>query len=402
MIGTVWPEPTSSAAGWRLIQLMRFFHELEFELTFASTAQKSSFSSDWEGLSVNEAEIELNHHSFDEWIQAINPDAVLFDRFMTEEQFGWRVAEFAPNALRILDTEDLHCLRLARQKALKENREVERTDYFLDEAKREIASIFRSDVSIMISEVEVDLLQKEFSVPANQLLYLPFTYDSISVDRISWESRAHFVTIGNFLHAPNWDVVQYLKTDIWPLIRKALPKAEMHIYGSYASQKVEQLHNPKEGFLIRGRAESVEEVMIQSRVCLAPLRFGAGLKGKLFDALLTSTPSVTTNIGAEGMETNNPWPGTIADDPEAFAKAAIELYSNQALWQEASERCSIHLRQKFSSEEHAPIFKERIAWLLAHMAEHRQLNFMGAMLQHHTMKSTTYMSKWIEAKNKID
>ena len=400
IIGAVWPEPKSSAAGWRMLQLIDHFQNQAFEITFASTAAQSEYSHDLASLNISTRSIELNSETFDRFIAAMNPSAVLFDRFMTEEQFGWRVAQFAPKALRLLDTEDLHCLRLARQKAVKENRAVVAADYFSDEAKREVAAIFRSDLTIMISEAEIELLKTQFQVPDSLLFYLPFEFKYILINTPAWEARQHFVTIGNFLHAPNWDAVQYLKHEIWPLIRKQLPKAEMHVYGAYASQKVEQLHQPKEGFLIKGRAEDVNKTLLASRVCLAPIRFGAGLKGKLFDAMMTSTPSITTNVGAEGMEGENAWPGAIADDADAFANAAVEIYTNKELWLDASERCKSHLFEKFDLTKFALPFWEKTDFLLANLEEHRQANFIGAMLQHHTMKSTAYMAKWIEAKNR--
>ncbi len=400
IIGAVWPEPTSSAAGWRMLQLINLFQNQGYSITFASTAATSEHSLDLASMNIVLQRIELNNESFDAFIQALKPTAVLFDRFMTEEQFGWRVAEFAPDAIRVLDTEDLHCLRHARHKALKENREVEPSDFFSNEAKREIASIFRCDMSIMISEVEIELLNAQFSVSKALLHYLPFTVEEILTSTPKFENRAHFITIGNFLHAPNWDAVQYLKTEIWPLIRKALPKAEMHVYGAYASQKVEQVHQPKDGFFIKGRAENAEQVMLESRVCLAPLRFGAGLKGKLLDAMKASTPSVTTSIGAEGMQTEKAWPGAVADQVQDFAKAAITLYTDADAWTNASERCVGHLMEKFEAAKYYSLFQERFNQLEVGLEAHRQANFIGAMLQHHTMKSTAYMAKWIEAKNK--
>ena len=107
IIGFVLPEPNSSAAGNRMMQLIDLFKENNYKITFASTAQNIEFSENLENHSVDFVKIELNSETFDEFIIQLNPDVVLFDRFLTEEQFGWRVCENCPNALRILDTEDL-------------------------------------------------------------------------------------------------------------------------------------------------------------------------------------------------------------------------------------------------------------------------------------------------------
>lgn len=117
IIGFVWPEPKSSAAGSRMLQLIEVFQSENYHITFASTCGKGDKAFNLENLGIEQVTIQLNHSSFDEFIKVLDPDLVLFDRFMTEEQFGWRVAQQCPNALRILDTEDLHALRKGRQEA---------------------------------------------------------------------------------------------------------------------------------------------------------------------------------------------------------------------------------------------------------------------------------------------
>ena len=117
-IGLVWPEPTSSAAGWRILHLIRLFSN-HYEVHFASAAGKSEYSFDLKSIGINEHAIQLNDSSFDKFIQQLSPSIVIFDRFMVEEQYGWRVAAQCPDTLRILDTEDLHFVRLARQEAFK-------------------------------------------------------------------------------------------------------------------------------------------------------------------------------------------------------------------------------------------------------------------------------------------
>ena len=108
------------------------------------------------------------------------------------------------------------------------------------------------------------------------LHYLPFMLQVISSETINevpkFKERQHFISIGNFLHEPNYNSVLYLKETIWPLIQQQLPKVELHVYGAYASQKVNQLHNKKEGFLIKGFAVDVNQVMQNAKVCLAPLQ----------------------------------------------------------------------------------------------------------------------------------
>ena len=404
IIGAVWPEPNSTAAGTRMLQLIQLFLAAQYRITFASASAESSHRFPLEDLGVTLQNIELNHTSFDVFVEKLNPDTVLFDRFAMEEQFGWRVAKKCPAALRILDTEDLHCLRSARQQAAKAQKTFELTDLHSDIAFREIASIYRCDLSLMISSFEMELLENHFKVPKALLYYLPFLVDRLSEaeqDSLpSFSERQHFVTIGNFRHAPNWDSVLYLKQTIWPLLRKELPQAEMHVYGSYPPEKALQLQQPKEGFYVKGWAKEAKQVLRNSKVCLAPLRFGAGLKGKFMEAMCCGTPSVTTAVGAEGMCGSNPWGGEIADTPTALVSAAKALYTDSNLWRKAQINGFEILNKCFERSIFESSFAERISALEENLQSHRKQNFYGALLQHHSMRSTEYLSRWIAEKNK--
>lgn len=405
IIGSVWPEPDSSAAGRRMMQLITLFQDEGWDITFASTAAKAEHAANLEELNVQTVPVQMNSATFDDFIAGLQPDAVMFDRFIVEEQFGWRVAEQCPQALRILDTEDLHCLRRSRKEALKQDRKFHPDNLLRSEsAKREIASIFRCDCCLIISEYEMELLRDLFGIDSSLLHYLPFMVDPIDEkDIIKWpdfNERSHFMTIGNFRHAPNMDAVQYLYKEIWPLIHRELPEAELHIYGAYPSKQAKDLHQPGKGFYIKGRAKSADEVMRKACICLAPLRFGAGLKGKLVEAMQFGTPSITTSVGAEGTAGGLEWPGTVSDQPKKIAEAAVKLYTDKPSWEEAQQRGIEIINSRFAAGQFGPDFMERTNYLLANLNPHRQANFTGAMLMHHTVASTKYMSKWIEEKNK--
>lgn len=387
-----------------MMQLLEFFLAEGFEITFSTTAGKTEFMADLDSLGIISETIALNNSSFDRFLAEVTPDVVLFDRFMMEEQFGWRVAEGCPEAIRILDTEDLHFLRKARQEAAKTKTEVTPSLLFSDVAKREIASIYRCDLSLIISEAEMQLLRETFGVPGNLLFYLPFMLKTPSKEQVSnllkFEERQDFISIGNFLHEPNKDAVLTLKKDIWPLIKKKLPEARIHIFGAYIPQQIRELHNEKEGFLVAGRAASAKTEIGKARLLLAPLRFGAGLKGKFSDAMQVGTPTITTALGAEAMAGDLPWNGGIEDVPEEFARAAVELYSHKESWEVAQQNGFRILQQNFSEAIHRERFREQLRVLTGKLEEHRNSNFTGLMLQHHSMSSTKFLAKYIEAKTK--
>jgi glycosyltransferase involved in cell wall biosynthesis len=369
----------------------------------ASAASQSEFSLDFKSLGIETKDVKMNDSSFDVFIKELNPSIILFDRFLTEEQFGWRVSEQVPDALRILDTEDLHSLRHVREQCFKKGIEFTTGAWLQEEkTKREIASMYRCDLSLIISSFEMELLTEVLKIDKNLLLLLPFMVDEIK-DIMEWpifEQRADFLFIGGGKHSPNVDAIIYLRTAIWPLIYKQLPDAKLHIYGAYLPQQVLEMNNLKQGFLIQGRADDVQIIMQQSRICLAPLRFGAGIKGKLLEAMRYGTPSVTTPIGAEGMQGILEWNGCVENNPQEFANAAVQLYTDKNRWQKAQEQGKTLINTIYAKKSLEIIFVGKLEALQNGLEQHRQQNFIGALLQYQTMTATKYMGKWIAEKNK--
>lgn len=401
-IGLVWPEPQSSAAGTRILQLVRMFRNAGDSVVFASAAARSAYSHPLSEEGVQEESIALNNSSFDDFVGALQPDIVVFDRFVTEEQYGWRVRERCPSAMTLLDTEDLHFLRRARQEAVKRNTTV--VDYYNEITMREIAAILRCDLSLIISKQEMKLLLETFRLPVDLLYYLPFLESKIDAStKARWpafEQRNDFVFIGNFLHEPNWHTVRVLKGEVWPEIRKYLPEAELHIYGAYAGEKVYQLHQPKDNFLIKGRAEDARQMLEVYRVLIAPIRFGAGVKGKFIDAMQAGTPSVTTSIGVESMSDDGGWNGFVEDDLTEFVDKAIVLYQTRELWYKAQEKGIDILHATSSKGLFEAPFMSKLDKLKAGLNGHRQQNFIGQILRSQQHNATKYMSLWIEEKSK--
>lgn len=402
IIGWVWPEPNSSAAGSRMLQLIQSFQQQGYAISFACTAMKTPHMADLSVYSVDCVEIKLNCASFDDFIRQLQPQVVMFDRYMIEEQFGWRVSEQCPQAMKILDTEDLFCLRHARHQAFKQQRLMTESDLLTAElAQREVAAIFRCDLSLMISPKEIDILVTLFKVDPSLLHYCPLMYaaEQYLAATPTFADRQGFIAIGNFRHAPNWDAVLWLKQQIWPLIRAKIPDAQLTICGAYPPPKASALEDKKSGFIVKGWVNDAILAMQSARVCLAPLRFGAGIKGKLAEAMLCATPSVTTEIGSEGMTSELGWPGIVANNAQALAQAAIELYQQADLWQQCSDLGPKNAALLFSQETHFSALAARVCELNRTLAAHRQQNFIGAMLNHHHHKSTKYMAQWIAAKN---
>nr|GFB78952.1 glycosyltransferase family 4 protein [Tanacetum cinerariifolium] len=215
-------------------------------MTDKGPASEGEHKADLAALGITEVAIELNNSSFDGFVSELQPDVVLFDQFLMEEQFGWRVEKHCPGALRVLETCDLQSLRHARHQMLKEQlKENGSREHFgdvfaapdatlfqrmatMDLAQRELASFYRSDLNLMVSDVEIDLLTTHFKVPADLLHWCPLMLRDLPDNAIGFSERLPFLCIGNFRHAPNWDAVLWLKNTLWPLIRQQLPSAQLH------------------------------------------------------------------------------------------------------------------------------------------------------------------------------
>lgn len=403
IIGLRYPEPKSTAAGSRMLQIIQLIKSFGYNIHFATANPINEFSANLNDFEIPVHQLTLNTSQANDILKSINPDIVLFDRFITEEQFGWRIDECCPNALKVLDTEDLHFLREAREQALKATSQAENPVKVSEKTKRELAAIYRCDITLMISQAEIDILTNDYNIPENLLFYLPFVYDTKSLSSLvnsGFSARSHFMSIGNFKHKPNLDMVMYLYKNIWPHIRITLKDIQWHIYGAYLPDQVRQLHQPQKGVIVKGRAEDVLTTMSSYKLMLAPLRFGAGLKGKCLDAMRAGTPSVTTPIGAEGISSAEHWPGCVAEDVEVFAKKAIELYQNENLWTLKQQQGFEILRKNFDIETYSKHFQDTLTERLEHLDSIRQQNIVGELLKHHHHRSTKFMSLWIEEKNR--
>ncbi len=399
VIGHQWPQPNATAAGEHMMHIISYFLELNYEILFVCASQIPKEYTLLDQLFIKYKKIYLNNNSFDALIKEFSPSVVLFDRFMTEEQFGWRVQLQCPDAVRILDTEDLHFLRNSRLKQLKNKTFKNRLS---DITKRELASIYRCDCSLIISKVEKKILTKTYKIPKYLLFHLPLlskSYSSLK-ETPTYLNRNNLIFVGNFLHEPNWNCVQYLKKEIWPKLSKKLPKAILHIYGSHAVEKHLQLSNAKERFIVHGYTEDLKSKLLTSKLLIAPIQFGAGQKGKLLKAMEHGLPSVTTSIGAEGMLFNNKWAGSIANTPEDFITQTTQLYLNEDHWLTAQNKAYTIIKERHNYDSYFKKFQQKLNKLDSNLNKYRGNNFIGQILWHHSLRSTEFMSRWIMEKNK--
>ena len=410
-IALVWPEPGSSAAGIRTRQLIDAFLLDGHEVRVSSPCASNSHREEIERLGIETVCLPPNDIEFDRFIESYRPEVVIFDRFMVEEQFSWRVRQVCPDALRVLDTVDLHFLRRARKQVASGESVI---NFIPDEAVRsedalrEIASIYRSDLSLIISDAEQRLLREVFKIPESMLSVCRIGYELPS-EVPHFSDRRDIAIIGNFNHEPNADSFQLLKRKLWKMIRDHIDhriseKVELHIYGSYPKKEFIALDSPIDGFRVKGWTENSLETLKRYRLTLAPLRFGAGIKGKIADSWAAGTPVIGTTIAAEGMvgpQAEFPFGGAISDDWEKFAEICSEFYVNETRWREGQARGRAILDSLFSPQSNERHVVQTVAALRVIMDERRSANFVGSMLWYHQFRSTEFFSRWIEVKSEL-
>lgn len=237
----------------------------------------------------------------------------------------------APGARIILNTSDLHYLRDVREAELAGD------PVQLESALRwkahELSIIRACDHCIVMSDHELRILQHE--LPGADIHLVPLMFVDIPGRAEGFAARRDMLFIGGFPHPPNVDAVVWFCERIWPLVRPRLPGVRVHLIGNKPSDAVHAL-GAIDGVNVVGYVEDLKPWFDGIRMSIAPLRYGAGIKGKLGTSLSFGVPSVATTIAVEGMGIRDSQEALVADDEQAFADAVVRLYTDGALWERIS------------------------------------------------------------------
>jgi GT2 family glycosyltransferase len=243
----------------------------------------------------------------------------------------------------VFDTVDAHFLRLALEFELnKDPKTKQESERY---RKIELAAIEASDVIWFTSPIDKDAFAVELT--GKQTAIIPTIHELKSKGK-PFAGRRDLLFIGNFNHRPNADAVVYLAEEVLPRVRETLPDVKVHVVGSNAPVEFEKYSSV--GVQLHGYVPDIEPLFSSCRVFVAPLRFGAGVKGKLGDALSYGIPIVTTDVGASGMSFQNETNALIANTKEEFADAVVKLYQDSSLWQRLSDNGREHIKRHFSPE----------------------------------------------------
>lgn len=269
--------------------------------------------------------------------------AVVLSRAPVAARHFADVRSCAPQAHIIFDTVDLHGLRLRRKAVL--TRDPKDEAEARECLKQEQWLATNADCTVAVSEREAEILRE--SAPGVAVFTVSNIHDP-EHSQLPFEKRKDILFVGNFAHAPNADAVRYFLNEIFPHVRTLLPGIRFHVIGKGSKTAFGDKKN--EDILVHGHVPNLSAHIRNARLTVAPLRFGAGVKGKIHSSLACGTPIVTTSIGAEGMHLEHERDCLIAESPLAFAQAIERLYTDRALWEKLTKAGQKNLRVHFSAE----------------------------------------------------
>jgi GT2 family glycosyltransferase len=235
------------------------------------------------------------------------------------------IRKYCPNAKVLYHTVDLHFLRMTREaELLNDNLKLKEAE---DMKGRELAAIQSCDASIVHSTAEFELLRPE--LPEAKLHVFPLIMD-VPGTTVGFQQRRDLVFVGGYQHTPNVDAVKFMVAEIMPLLRQRLPGVRFYAVGSKPPEEIKAL--ACEDVVITGFVKDLNPLLDKMRVSVAPLRYGAGIKGKIGTAMTVGLPVVASSLAAEGMSLTDGENILIADDPESFMAAIVNLYESEEFW----------------------------------------------------------------------
>ncbi|MEM3896273.1 MAG: glycosyltransferase [Archaeoglobaceae archaeon] len=283
-------------------------------------------------------------------------DLVILSRSHIAIKHISNVKKYCNKAKIIFDTVDLQFLREKRRGEVEGNKEVLKEAEKLRSWELQLARL--SDLTLVVSEKEAEILLKE---DPSINVYVLSNIHEIKEPTKGFSEREGIMFLGGFNHLPNVDGVKWFVKEIFPEIKKHLPDVRFYVVGSDPPKEITSLKNPD--IIVTGYVKDLEPYLENSRVFVAPLRYGAGVKGKINMAMSHGLPVVTTSIGAEGMHLIDGENALIADNPKDFAEKVVELYTDEELWKKLSKNSIEHTKKYFSYER----AKERILEILDYL-----------------------------------
>lgn len=369
------PQPDKDTGSASTFTLLRIYSELGFNVTFipSDLQYREGYAENLESVGITVlfgSRISSIHDYLAANGQKYN--YVLLNRGPVVINYLTDIKTYAPQTKTIFNTVDLHSLRVLRQGELENSGELQEYASQLEEMERKLFA--ECDISLLWSEYELHYVQKKHW-PGNPYL-LPLLFADSQPSFTPFDERKDILFIGGFQHLPNVDSVVYFTERIFPLIREVLPGIGFHIVGSHPPDTVLAL-GKKPGVTVHGYVPDLSPVFSKIRLSVTPLRYGAGIKGKIVTSLSYGVPVIATSVAAEGMGISEDGGVVVADGETLFAQATICAYTDREFWTRLHEAALRTNNAQFSPERG----KMRIVELM------RALDPESRILEYYPIKS---------------
>ena len=347
VIDALTPQPDRDSGSLRMVNLMRLLREEGAHVVFlpANRHYDGAYTDALRQLGV-EAWCAPHAARAPAWLAEHGPrfDVAMVCRHYVASEFMPLLRRHAPQAHLVFDSIDLHYLREAR------TAQVTGDDVLKQGAartrRRELAVIAQADTTLVVSATEREVLATD--APGADVEVISNLH-SVAGPGLPFDQRRDLVFVGGFRHPPNVDAVHWFVTEVLPRVRSRLPEAAFHCIGADVPPDIQAL-GAHPGVTVHGYVADIIPYMDGCRLALAPLRYGAGVKGKVNLSMAHGQPVIATTCAAEGMHLVDGHDVLVADDPAGFADAVVRAYQDRALWERLAANGLDNITRHFSAD----------------------------------------------------
>jgi O-antigen biosynthesis protein len=339
------PRPDQDAGSYAALQEIRLFQSLGFKVTFIpeNLAYLGNYTDNLQRLGIEMIYAPF-YLSVQDLLEARGKefDVVYITRYQAVNKHLANVRQYAPQAKVMFCNADLHFLRMIREAI--QNQDQSKLQEATKVRDMELDLMRKVDVTLSYNHVEHSVVLSH-NLGTGKVVTCPWVVD-VKKKITPFEERQDIAFIGGFRHPPNVQSVKFFIQSVMPLLRQQLPGVKFLVYGSNVTPELEKMET--EDIMIKGYVESVEEVYDHCRIAVSPLLFGAGIKGKVLDALSYGVPQVLSPVAAESTGVRDGLEVYIAQKPEDWAEKIVKLYNNQEIWENMSKAARIYAQANFS------------------------------------------------------
>ncbi len=327
-----WPMPDRDSGSVDIVNLVHALTDLGFDTILAASREHEGSQPARERLLAQGVRclVPEDADSVEVFVRTrgASLDLCVMCRVYCGGEFFERLRLHAPQARIVFNSIDLHYLREERRARIIQDNDLLVKVRQLRE--REEHLVRNSDATLVVSTVERDLLAA--AMPSSLVVHMPLAREP-KPPRQGFAERSGIGFIGGFAHAPNVDAVRYFLDDIWPLVQEKLPGCVLSIVGADAP---DGLAAGSSNVDVLGHLQDIDPWFESLRVTVAPLRYGAGAKGKVASSLARGVPCIATSLASEGMTLAEHEAISVQDSPADFATAIVDIYTHEASWQKLS------------------------------------------------------------------